>query len=42
MGEVRFSSLTKTFPEVAEKLFDKAEKAAKEKYENYKKMAERA
>ncbi|HHT79341.1 MAG TPA: pyruvate:ferredoxin (flavodoxin) oxidoreductase [Actinobacteria bacterium] len=41
MGEVRYSSLTKTFPETAEKLFDKAEKDAKEKYESYKKMAER-
>jgi pyruvate-ferredoxin/flavodoxin oxidoreductase len=40
MGEVRYSSLTKTFPEIAEKLFDKAEKDAKEKYESYKKMAE--
>ncbi|MDD3520487.1 MAG: pyruvate:ferredoxin (flavodoxin) oxidoreductase [Actinomycetota bacterium] len=42
MGEVRYSALTKTFPEIAEKLFEKAEKYAKEKYENYKKMAEKA
>ena len=40
MGEVRYSSLTKTFPEAAEELFAKAEKDAKEKYENYKKMSE--
>ncbi|MCL4415548.1 MAG: pyruvate:ferredoxin (flavodoxin) oxidoreductase [Actinobacteria bacterium] len=40
MGEVRYSSLTKTFPEIADDLFNKAEKEAKEKYENYKKMAE--
>ncbi|MHB1347490.1 MAG: pyruvate:ferredoxin (flavodoxin) oxidoreductase, partial [Candidatus Humimicrobiaceae bacterium] len=40
MGEVRYSSLTKTFPEVADELFTKAEKEAKEKYENYKKMSE--
>jgi len=41
MGEVRYFALTKTFPEIAEELFDKAEKDAKEKYENYKKMAVR-
>ena len=40
MGEVRYSSLTKTFPEVAEELFTRAEKEAKEKYQNYKKMSE--
>ncbi|MHB1442364.1 MAG: pyruvate:ferredoxin (flavodoxin) oxidoreductase [Candidatus Humimicrobiaceae bacterium] len=40
MGEVRYSSLTKTFPETAAQLFDKAEKEAREKYENYKKMSE--
>ena len=40
MGEVRYSSLTKTFPEIAEELFAKAEKEAKEKYETYKKLAE--
>jgi pyruvate-ferredoxin/flavodoxin oxidoreductase len=40
MGEVRYSSLTKTFPEMAEELFTKAEKEAKEKYQNYKKMSE--
>jgi pyruvate-ferredoxin/flavodoxin oxidoreductase len=40
MGEVRYSSLTKTFPEIAEELFNKAEKEAKEKYLGYKKMSE--
>ena len=40
MGEVRYSSLTKTFPETADELFTKAEKEAKEKYESYKKMSE--
>lgn len=42
MGEVRYSALTKTFPEAADQLFEKAEKDAKEKYETYKKMAEKA
>ncbi|MCK4794323.1 MAG: pyruvate:ferredoxin (flavodoxin) oxidoreductase [Desulfobacteraceae bacterium] len=39
MGEVRFSSLTRTFPENAEELFKKAEEDMKERYENYKRMA---
>jgi len=39
MGEVRFSSLTRTFPEHAERLFKKAEEDMKERYENYKRMA---
>lgn len=39
MGEVRFSSLTRTFPEHAEKLFKKAEKDMRERYETYKRMA---
>jgi len=33
MGEVRYSSLTLTFPERAEELFQAAEKEAKERYE---------
>ncbi len=33
MSEVRYNSLVRTFPERAEKLFDSAEKQAKEKYE---------
>ena len=40
LGEVRYSSLTKTFPEVADMLFDKAEEDAKERYESYRCLAE--
>ena len=40
MGEVRYASLKKTFPDIADKLFKEAEADAKEKYENYKRMAE--
>jgi pyruvate-ferredoxin/flavodoxin oxidoreductase len=40
MGEVRYSSLMKTFPENAEKLFKEAEEEAREKYQNYKRMSE--
>jgi len=39
-SEVRYTSLQNTFPEVAEELFAKTEKEAKERYETYKKMAE--
>jgi len=39
MGEVRYSSLTRTFPEAAEKLFEKAEKDMKDRFETYKKLA---
>ena len=39
-GEVRFSALTRTFPEEAEKLLAEAELDAKEKYQEYKKLAE--
>jgi len=39
MGEVRYSSLKRTFPENAEKLFQKAEVDMKEKFETYKRMA---
>jgi len=39
-GQDRYTSLTATFPEIAEELFAKAEEVAKEKYETYKKMAE--
>ncbi|MBN2123668.1 MAG: pyruvate:ferredoxin (flavodoxin) oxidoreductase [Deltaproteobacteria bacterium] len=39
MGEVRYSSLTRTFPDSAEDLFKKAEKDMKERYELYKRMA---
>jgi len=39
MGEVRYSSLTRTFPENAERLFEKAEQDMRERYETYKRMA---
>jgi len=39
MGEVRYSSLTRTFPENAETLFQKAEEGMKERYEFYKRLA---
>jgi pyruvate-ferredoxin/flavodoxin oxidoreductase len=39
MGEVRYSSLTRTFPENAKSLFQKAEEDMKERYEAYKQMA---
>ena len=40
MGEVRYASLAKAFPEEAEKLFAKTEKDAMDRLERYKKMAE--
>ena len=39
-SEVRYTSLRKTFPELAEELFAAAEEDAKNKYEKYKKLAE--
>ena len=39
-SEVRYTSLRRTFPEVAEELFKAAEQDAKERYEKYKRMAE--
>ena len=39
MGQVRYSSLARTFPDVAEELFNKAEENAKERYESYKTLA---
>jgi pyruvate-ferredoxin/flavodoxin oxidoreductase len=39
MGEVRYASLTRTFPESAEALFKKAEEDMKERYEIYRHMA---
>ncbi len=41
MGEVRFSSLQKLFPETAEALFEKTEKDAKLRLDGYKKLAEK-
>lgn len=40
MDEVRYSSLQKTFPDVAEELFKAAEEDAKERLETYKRMAQ--
>jgi pyruvate-ferredoxin/flavodoxin oxidoreductase len=40
MGEMRYASLTKQFPEKAEELFKRAEEEALEKYEYYKKLSE--
>jgi pyruvate-ferredoxin/flavodoxin oxidoreductase len=42
LDQVRYSSLKSEFPAVAEELFDAAEDNAKERYEGYKKLAERA
>lgn len=40
-SEIRYKSLEKMFPEVAEDLFTEAEKEAKERYDFYKGMAEK-
>ena len=40
MGEARYASLKKFFPDAAEELFARAEEEAKDKYEYYKKLAE--
>ena len=40
MGEVRYNSLTRAFPERAEKLFEKAEKAAADRYEHLVRLQE--
>ncbi len=40
MGEVRYNSLLKTFPEEAKELFAKTEQYAKLRYEGYKKLSE--
>ncbi len=39
MGEVRYASLAKAFPEAAEALFEKTQADAMERLENYKKLA---
>lgn len=39
MGEIRYNSLTRSFPERAEKLFEKAEKVAADKYAHLEKLA---
>ena len=42
MGEVRFSSLTRTFPERAEVLFAEAEEFTAKRYQQYKELAGKA
>ncbi len=39
-SEVRYTSLRRSFPEIAEELFEAAEEDAKQKYIGYKRMAE--
>ena len=39
MGEVRFASLTRTFPERAEQLFKEAEEFTAKRYASYKVLA---
>jgi len=39
LGEVRYSSLKRAFPDTADALFDKTAADAKERYESYKKLA---
>ena len=39
MGEVRYSALTRTFPDIAVQLFEQAEKDARERLETYKRLA---
>ena len=39
-SEIRFTQLQNTFPEVAEELYAKAERDARERYETYKRLAE--
>ena len=40
MGEVRYNSLTRTFPDIAEQLFEQTEADAKARLASYKRMAE--
>ena len=39
MGEVRFSGLTRTFPQIAEQLFAEAEEQCAARYAHYEKLA---
>jgi pyruvate-ferredoxin/flavodoxin oxidoreductase len=41
LEQVRYSSLKSEFPDIADELFDAAEENAKERYESYKKLADR-
>ncbi|GHT00975.1 pyruvate-flavodoxin oxidoreductase [Synergistales bacterium] len=40
LGEVRYTSLAQGFPEIADSLFEQAEKEAKQRYNTYKALAE--
>ena len=40
MGQVRYSAIAKQFPDIAEELFSAAEENSKERYNNYKRLAE--
>ncbi|KLU63205.1 pyruvate-flavodoxin oxidoreductase [Peptococcaceae bacterium CEB3] len=40
LGEIRYASLATVFPDVAEQLFEVAERHARERYESYKRLAE--
>jgi len=40
LSEVRYTSLQRQFPDLAEALFEKAEKDAKERYASYKRMVD--
>ena len=39
MAQVRYSAIAKQFPDTSEELFNLCEKYSKERYENYKKLA---
>ncbi len=41
MGQNRYASIAKMFPEESEELFALAEQNAKERYEGYKALADR-
>ena len=41
LGETRYAALTRTFPDIAEELFAKAEEFAAKKYEVYKELADK-
>ena len=40
MGEVRYSSLAKLFPDKAEEMFEKTRRDAMERYEFYKRLSQ--
>ncbi|SDF76366.1 pyruvate-ferredoxin/flavodoxin oxidoreductase, partial [Sporomusa acidovorans] len=39
LGEVRYSALKQQYPDLAENLFEKTERDASERLENYKRLA---